>query len=161
MASAAKNEQSIDDLGRAFERIDGHNGRIARVEENLGSLTNTVDRIAGKMDALFKTVTEQVAGRGPSLSEILSGALTLALFVGAMATGVGVYVSSTYSGTISQLQSDAAAAKAALALRDSEDRAELAELRRQSHMALGERLKALEEREKPGGWTARATPIPQ
>lgn len=147
-----------DDLAEAFATIREHHGEIAGVKKDIVNLDGKFGQLALKVDAVLEAVTKSVARQGPTLTELMGGLVMLFAIVGGLSTGVGVFVSSTYSGTISQLQSDAATAKAALAQRDAEDRVELIDLRKQDRLALGERLKALEER---GGWVPRTTPATQ
>jgi hypothetical protein len=158
MTQAKARENERNDLADAFELLREHHGDIAGVKKDVASLDNKFGQLASKVDAVLEAVTKSVARQGPSLTELMNGLVLLFCIIGGLSAGVGIFVSSTYSGTITQLQSEAATSRAALAQRDTEDRAELIQLRRDDRLALGERLKALEEH---GGWVAKTSPAAQ
>lgn len=153
MSAANRGDINTGALAKAFERLDEHHADIAGiksdmagVKKDVGTLVGIVGNLGSDIKQLSHAVTNQVASRGPSWMEMLGAALTLALFVGALTAGIGVYLDSRQGGPMSDLQVRMQRAEAALATRESEDRAELTRRREEDRIAFGARLRSLETR---------------
>jgi uncharacterized protein HemX len=133
-----------------WDLVRENQSELVGVKKDVSSLGATVSQLSAKMDTVLEAVTRHSAGRGPSLTQIIGGALSLCALIAALASGVGVYVSSSYDGKIVSIQAKADAAEEALAQRDASDRAKLTRFEEEAEASRERRLRALEEQ---AGWS--------
>lgn len=155
---AAQSGQKHDgSLGEIWDVLREHHTDVGGLKIKVDGAVAAINTVSTKVDEIFAAVTRATARQGPSLMELMGGLVLLLTIVGGLATGVGVFVASTYSGTITDLTGKSDTAVSRLAERDAEDRAELARLRGVERSGIDRRISALEAH---AGWATQVSPTP-
>ena len=126
-----------------------HHSDIGVLQSTVDGLGKSVGALGGKVDEILSVVTRHTAKQGPSLFHYLGGVLVIISIIAGLATGVGVYVSSTWGPLITNIANDASWSKSELQRRNAEDREELQDYRDEHRDELAKRLRALEDNQ---GW---------
>lgn len=132
-----------------WDLVRENQSELVGVKKDVSSLGATVSQLSEKMDTVLEAVTRHSAGRGPNLLQLMGGLGLLLSIVAGLAGGIAVFVGSMYDGKLTGLERDLTAAQTVIALREAEDRSELARLREADRAAVRDRLQALE---RQAGW---------
>lgn len=149
MTEAVSRHRDKSALAEVYDRLNLQDKLLAKQTAVVEGLVSVVSEVKQTLDTLTKTVNAQSAQSPMSFLQLMGGAALVLGVGGSLAALIIVFVSSVYDGRLAAKDQEVAHLVQSLAVRDAEDRAELASLRAERWASVGERLKELEAKPWP------------